>query len=160
MRYGPMFLNSAEKQSGFTLVEIIIVIVVIGVLSTVAVPKYQDLALQSKSNACKASLMAFREGINLWRVNGIIKTGVAAWPAIDTLRTVDLVMSHQIPPNPFQNKANAPDSIVTGVTKGVVVGTRGGWAYKASTGEIWANTNTTTAVAGCGTSVAVGENSW
>jgi prepilin-type N-terminal cleavage/methylation domain-containing protein len=155
-----MFRNSAENQCGFTLIEIVIVIVVIGVLSTVVVPKYQDLALQSKTNACKASLMALREGISLWRVNRVVTTGTAAWPPIDTLRTVDRVMAHQIPPNPFQNKANAPDSIVTGVTKGVTVGSRGGWAYKASTGEVWPNTNTTVSTSGCGTPVAVGENSW
>jgi len=50
-------------------------------------------------------------------------------------------MEQGIPKNPYQLKTNAPDSIVTGVTKGTIVGARGGWAYKASTGEIWPNTN-------------------
>ncbi len=86
--------------------------------------------------------------------------GPAAFPPIDTLRTIGRVMEQRIPPNPFQT--NAPDSIVTGVTKGLVVGTRGGWAYKASTGEIWANTNTVLeSASGCsGSSTTVGENSW
>ena len=50
--------------------------------------------------------------------------------------------------NPYQADANAPDSIVTGVTQGVIVGARGGWAYDASTGVIWPNTN------------VAGENAW
>jgi hypothetical protein len=50
-------------------------------------------------------------------------------------------MAQSIPKNPYQSSTNAPDSIVTGVTKGVVVGTRGGWAYSAATGDIWPNTN-------------------
>ena len=57
-------------------------------------------------------------------------------------------MEQAIPKNPYQANANAPDSVVTGVTKGVVVGARGGWAYKASTGEIWLNTS------------GSGENNW
>jgi len=58
------------------------------------------------------------------------------------------VMAQNVPPNPYQVAANAPDSIVTGAVRGVVVGTRGGWAYNATTGELWANTNVS------------GENQW
>jgi hypothetical protein len=57
-------------------------------------------------------------------------------------------MEHALPANPYQLAANSPDSMVTGVTKGTIVGTRGGWAYLEVTGEIWPNTNT------------VGENNW
>ena len=49
---------------------------------------------------------------------------------------------------PLKDQTSAPDSIVAGVTKGVVVGTRGGWAYNETTGEIWPNTS------------VVGENNW
>ena len=58
------------------------------------------------------------------------------------------VMEQAVPSNPYQHPDSAADSVVTGVTKGTVVGTRGGWAYNAATGEIWANTN------------KVGENTW
>ena len=74
--------------------------------------------------------------------------GGSAAPAIDSLRTAGVVMEQSIPSNPYQNSANAPDSIVTGVTKGTTVGTRGGWAYNATTGEIWPNTS------------GNGENDW
>jgi len=70
-----------------------------------------------------------------------VTTGTATWPELDSLRTSGVVMEHSIPKNPYQSDSNAPDSIVTGVTKGTVVGTRGGWAYDATTGEIWLNTN-------------------
>jgi len=85
------------------------------------------------------------------------------WPPIDTLRFVGRVVINQIPPNPFQKPDAAPDSIVTGVTRGVTVGTRGGWAYKASTGEIWANTNTAIGTgSGCSgtTTTYLNENTW
>ena len=145
---------------GFTIIELIIIIVIIGVLATIAFPTFKDLGSQAKISACKQSLMSFREAVSLWQLNNIAKTGDASWPLRDTLITVGKVMAHQIPPNPFQLKSNAPDSVVTGVTKGVIVGTRGGWAYKPSTGEIWANTGSTIPGSGCSGPVAVGENSW
>jgi len=62
--------------------------------------------------------------------------------------------------NPFQSEDNAPDSIVLGVTKGVTVGTRGGWAYNPGSGELWANTSTISGGSGCSGGTAVNENSW
>ncbi len=48
-------------------------------------------------------------------------------------------MDKSIPSNPYQT--NAGDYIVVGKTKGKIVGKKGGWAYKESTGEIWPNTS-------------------
>lgn len=152
--------TNRDNRSGFTLIEVVIIIVVLGILSTFAIAKYQDLSLDAKRSACKAALGGIRGGLSTWQSQNIVKRGSAAYPPIDTLRTIGRVLEQKIPPNPFQT--NAPDSIVTGVTKGVVVGTRGGWAYKASTGEVWANTNTSLdAGSGCsGSETTVGENSW
>jgi prepilin-type N-terminal cleavage/methylation domain-containing protein len=153
-------LKSRGDNRGFTLIELVIVIVVLGILASVAVPKYQDITSQAKESACRSSLSSLRQGIVLWQANNIIKTGVKTYPPRDSLATVGVIMAQAIPRNPFQNKANAPDSIVTGVTKGVVVGTRGGWAYKPSTGQVWPNTSSSVTVTGCGSPVSVGENNW
>jgi Tfp pilus assembly protein PilE len=122
--------------------------VVLGILAAVAIPKYQDITAQAKEASCRASLGARRSGITIWYANKAVTTGTATWPSLVAVQTVDSVMAQSLPRNPYQLTTNAPDSIVTGVTKGTIVGTRGGWAYKASTGEVWPNTN------------SAGENSW
>ena len=142
------------------MIELIIVIVILGILGTVAIPRYQDMALNTKTNTCRADLGGMRTAIALWQVRQAVAGGAAAWPPYDSMATHGVVMSGRIPGNPFQLSSNAPDSVVQGVTRGVVVGTRGGWAYKASTGEIWANTNTTVGGSGCGGSQSLGENTW
>lgn len=130
-----------RNQSGFTLIELIIIIVVLGILAAVAIPKYFNMIDDAKESACKGALGGLRSGISIYYANQALQTGTAGWPAIDSLRTTGVVMEQIIPKNPYQSADNAPDSIVTGVTRGVVVGARGGWAYKPSTGEIWPNTS-------------------
>ena len=137
-----------RKDKGFTLIELVIIIVVLGILASIAIPRYRNIVAESREASARGSLGALRSGVSIYYANAAVTTGTAAWPPIDSIRTVGVVMEQAIPRNPYQADANAPDSIVTGVTKGVIVGTRGGWAYLAATGEIWPNTNT------------VGENNW
>jgi MSHA pilin protein MshA len=137
-----------KKNRGFTLIELVIIIVVLGILASIAIPKYKNIVAESREAAARGALGAMRSGISIYYANAAVTTGNAIWPELDSIGTVGVVMEQAIPRNPYQLDTNAPDSIVTGVTKGEVVGTRGGWAYLESTGEIWLNTGTE------------GENNW
>ncbi len=136
-------------QGGFTLIELVIIIVVLGILAAVAIPKYQDITGEAKEAAGRAALGSLRSGITIFYANQAVTTGSADWPLQAELETYGTVMAQGIPANPYQLETNAQDSICTGITKGVLVaGGRGGWCYEPGTGEIWMNTNT------------VGENNW
>ena len=145
-----MFKSQINGQRGFTLIEIVIIIVVLGILAAVAIPKYQDITGEAKEAACRASLGALRSGITIYYANTAVTTGTATWPTLAQLETYGVVMAQGLPPNPYQTEANNQDSIVTGVTKGTIVGARGGWAYDEATGEVWPNTSTS----------GVNENNW
>ena len=56
--------NMLENQKGFTLVEIIAVLVILGILAAVAIPKYFDLQTEARIKALDAAL-----GEGVGRVN-------------------------------------------------------------------------------------------
>lgn len=57
---------AARGQSGFTLVEMLIVMVVIGILATVAIPMYQLVPERSKATEADAALGAIRSAMRIY----------------------------------------------------------------------------------------------
>jgi len=55
--------NFKLDQFGFTLIELVIIIVTLGILAAVAVPKFADMAEASKVNATRQELQALKKAI-------------------------------------------------------------------------------------------------
>ena len=68
------------KKRGFTLIELVMVIVILGILAAVAIPKFFDLSGSAKTSAEKGVVGSVRAGISTYYANQC-SSGTCAYPA-------------------------------------------------------------------------------
>ena len=134
--------HKTKKNGGFTLVELVIVIIVIGILAAIAVPKFLDFTTDANEAATKGGLGGVRSGIANYYAYSATPSGggVVGFPTLVQISD-GTVMASAVPSNPYSTSA-VKNVVIAGVTVGVPVtaGTTGGWCYLAATGEFWCDT--------------------
>ncbi|RKY21481.1 MAG: hypothetical protein DRP62_07940 [Planctomycetota bacterium] len=116
-----------KAKSGFTLVEILIVVVILGILAAIVIPQFTDASTEAKEASLKTNLQAIRSQIQLYKIKeGSLPTTIQAM--------VDDEYLERIPDNPFITGTNA-NVVETPPTKG----NGSAWDYNAGTGDFYAD---------------------
>ena len=68
-----------RKQKGFTIIELVVVIVILGILAAVAFPKFQDLSGSAKTAVVNGAIASFKSAaiITLAKNSGTVPTAAS-----------------------------------------------------------------------------------
>ena len=72
---------NTTRKNGFTLIELIIVMVILGIMAAVAVPRYLDSISNAEESAEDAVINSIRAGLKQYANNKLYyESGRAEWP--------------------------------------------------------------------------------
>jgi general secretion pathway protein G len=132
---------------GFTLVEILIVVVILGILAAIVIPQFTSASESAKTSSLKTQLQTIRSQLELYQVQHqsdypLLATEMWGNLTGTTNQDGDLAGTdfgpylQKAPANPFENNST---TVAAAAAAGV------GWVYNEDTGAIQAVMSTTKA---------------
>ena len=129
--------TTGSGKHGFTLIELMIVVAIIGILAAIAIPKFADLIRKSNEGASKGNLGSIRSALSIYYgdLEGV-------YPVDMNSLTINGKYMTAIPkaktPNYHADTATASQAGTTAVNDA------GGWAYDnvntdSNFGSLWVN---------------------
>lgn len=86
----------------FSLLEVLVVVVVLGILAAVVVPRFTGVQDEARASALQSALGGVRSGLATFRTNALI-SGTDPYPTIAQLEANGTVIQGDLPVNPYTN---------------------------------------------------------
>lgn len=117
--------NKGNAKKGFTLIELMIVVAIIGILAAVAIPKFAGLINKSKEGSTKGSLGAIRSALTVYYGDA-----EGRYPT-DNLASIQPRYLTSLPnaKTPSSGATNEDTNTVNAASTNTYVSNAGGWAY-------------------------------
>jgi prepilin-type N-terminal cleavage/methylation domain-containing protein len=120
-------------RRGFTLIELMIVVAIIGILAAIATPKFAELVTRSREGRTKNHLAALRSGLAVYYSDNQIYPADPSTALVDGQKYLSSIPDAEVPPVKAQNNPGH----TAGATIGFAIddGSTGNWAYLVRTDQ-------------------------
>lgn len=75
-------MKRLRSTQGFTLIELVVIILVLGILAVTAIPRFVDLRDEARAASCQGVLGAVRGGIAVIYASNILNDVIPIYPAL------------------------------------------------------------------------------
>ncbi|MBN1973579.1 MAG: prepilin-type N-terminal cleavage/methylation domain-containing protein [Sedimentisphaerales bacterium] len=146
-----------RSTKGFTLVEILIVVVILGILAAIVIPQFTDASTEAKTSSLCSDLQSMRSQIELYKIqhndnlpgiNGVtfeesmtgytLNDGSLADPQAPGDGVYGPYLQ-KLPSNQFISIAANQNDVTSAATTPAAPDGTSGWIYNTVTGEVKAN---------------------
>jgi len=141
-------LKKVKAKDGFTLVEILVVVVVLGILGAIVIPQFKPAATEAKTSRLCSDLQVIRVQIGLYKIQHNDNVpGTTAGVGFEQAMTQKTDRNGALDPagayGPYVPKIpiNPFNDLDTVEVDGVVGGGTHAWHYSTATGEFGADTD-------------------
>lgn len=145
-----------RKLSGFTLVEILIVVVILGILAAIVIPQFTSASETAKASSLVTQLQSIRSQLELYQIqhNGDYPTAAQMAQFLNLTIATDVLGAAGIDYGPYLMKApaNPFTAGVLGIEVAAGSGALGvataavGWVYNDVNGEVQGSMEVTKAI--------------